>query len=192
MVYNKKASKMNNKRICPVERAGGLDNSFRKLLQDPHKILSSYIRQDMDVLDLGCGPGYFTVEIAKLLKGTGKVIAADLQPGMLAIVKNKIIGTELEERVLLHQCEASKIGITDKVDFALAFYMIHEVPDQKKLFMELRSILKPDGKLYIIEPKFHVTKKMFNNMIDRLIENGFKIVDTPKVFFSRAILANCE
>jgi ubiquinone/menaquinone biosynthesis C-methylase UbiE len=179
---------MNSKRICPVERAGGLDNSFRRLLQDPHKILSKYIRKDIDILDLGCGPGYFTVEIAKMLKGSGRVIAADLQEGMLEIVKNKIRGTELEERVFLHQCKDNKIGITDKVDFVLAFYMIHEVPDQKALFTELKSILKPNGNVYIVEPKFHVTKKMFNSMILRLKESGFEIVDKPKVFFSRAVL----
>ncbi len=179
---------MNSKRICPVERAGGLDNSARRLFQNPKKIIAEFIREDMHVLDLGCGPGYFTVEIAKMLKSPGKVIAADLQEGMLAIIKNKIKGTELEERVILHKCEDNKIGVTDKFDFILAFYMVHEVPDQKKLFAELKSILKPNGNVYIIEPKFHVTKKMFNDMIGRLKESGFKIIDSPKVFFSRAIL----
>ena len=179
---------MNSKRICPVERAGGLDNSARRLLQNPKKILSEFIREDMHVLDLGCGPGYFTVEIAKMLKGSGKVVAADLQEGMLAIIKNKIKGTELEERVILHRCEDNKIGVRDKFDFILAFYMVHEVPDQKKFFTELKSIFKPNAKVYIIEPKFHVTKKMFNDIIDSLKESGFKIIDRPKVFFSRAIL----
>ncbi len=179
---------MNSKRICPVERAGGLDNSFRKLLQNPHKILSNYIREGMDILDLGCGPGYFTVEIAKMLKGSGKVIAADLQEGMLGIVKSKTDGTGLNERVVLHQCEDDKIGITDKFDFILAFYMVHEVADQKKLFDELRSILKLNGKLFIIEPKFHVTGKMFSDMIGTLEDSGFRIIDRPKVFFSRAVL----
>ena len=58
-----------------------------------------------------------------------------------------------------------KLESEDKFDFILAFYMVHEVPDQKKLFVELKSILKPNGKVYIIEPKFHVTKKMFNNIM---------------------------
>jgi ubiquinone/menaquinone biosynthesis C-methylase UbiE len=180
---------MNSKRICPVERAGGLDNSFRKLFQSPNKILNNLISEDMHVLDLGCGPGYFTVEIAKMLR-SGKVVAADLQEGMLSIVKNKIKGTDLEERIVLHKCEDDKTGVSDKVDFILAFYMIHEVPDQKRLFDELRSILKLNGKLYIIEPKFHVTGKMFNDMINKLEDSGFRIVDRPKVFFSRAILLN--
>ena len=77
-------------RVCPVEVAGGLDNSFRKLVQNPQKILKPFINPNSNVLDLGCGPGFFSVEIAKMLKGSAKVIAADLQQGMLDKVKKKI------------------------------------------------------------------------------------------------------
>ena len=179
---------MNSTRICPVERAGGLDNSLRKLFQNPQKILSPYINESMTVLDLGCGPGFFSIEIAKMLNNSGKVIAVDLQEGMLEKVKNKIIGTEIEKRIEIHKCEEKKIGVTEKIDFILAFYMIHEVPDQDNLFKELKSILKPGGKIYIIEPKFHVSKKSFDCMISKLDTVGFDLIDRPKVFFSRAVL----
>ena len=179
---------MNSTRICPVERAGGLDNSLRKLFQNPQKILSPYINESMTVLDLGCGPGFFSIEIAKMLNNSGKVIAVDLQEGMLEKVKNKIIGTEIEKRIEIHKCEEKKIGVTEMVDFILAFYMIHEVPDQDNLFKELKSILKPGGKIYIIEPKFHVSKKSFDCMISKLDTVGFDLIDRPKVFFSRAVL----
>jgi ubiquinone/menaquinone biosynthesis C-methylase UbiE len=108
---------MNSKRICPVERAGGLDNSLRKLFQNPQKILRPYINEGMTVLDLGCGPGFFSIEIARMLNNSGKVISADLQDGMLEKVKEKITGTELESRIELHKCEDVKTGVTEKVDF---------------------------------------------------------------------------
>jgi ubiquinone/menaquinone biosynthesis C-methylase UbiE len=155
-----------NKRICPVELAGGLDNSVRRLLQNPQKILKPYIRAGMTVLDLGCGPGFFSVEIAKMVSDSGKVIAADLQDGML-------------EKV---------IGVTENVDFVLIFYMIHEVPDQGSLLRELKSILKPGGKIFIIEPNFHVSKKSFEEMTNKITDMGFEILDRPKVFISRAVL----
>ena len=177
-----------NKRICPVEKAGGLDNSIRKLLQNPQKILKPYIDEEMTVLDLGCGPGFFSIEIAKLLIDSGKVIAADLQEGMLDKVRQKIKGTELEKRIIPHKCQVESIDLNEKVDFVLAFYMIHEVPNQDKLFRELKSIVKPKGQLFIIEPKFHVSKKSFDLMIDRVKEIGFEIKDRPKVFFSRTII----
>jgi ubiquinone/menaquinone biosynthesis C-methylase UbiE len=181
-------SKEINKRICPVEYAGGLDNSVRRLLQNPSKILKPYIHEGMIVLDLGCGPGFFSIEIAKMLKGSGKVIAADLQEGMLELVNKKIKGTEIEHRIELHKCEDNKIGVTENVDFVLVFYMIHEVPNQDNLLRELKSILKPNGIIYIIEPKFHVSKKSFEEMINKITDIGFEIIDRPKVFFSHTVL----
>jgi ubiquinone/menaquinone biosynthesis C-methylase UbiE len=181
-------SEEKNKRVCPVEMAGGLDNPIRILLQNPQRILKPYISKGMTVLDLGCGPGFFSIEIAKMLIDSGKVIAADLQEGMLEKVNKKIKGTELERRITIHKCEDNKIGITENVDFVLAFYVIHEVPNQDKLFGELKSILKPDGKIYIIEPKFHVSKKSFEDMVNRIKNIGFEILDRPKVFLSRAVL----
>jgi len=177
-----------NKSVCPVESAGALDSSVRRFLQNPKKIIEPYIKKGMTVLDMGCGSGFFSIEIANLLNGNGKVIAADLQEGMLEKLNKKIKGTILEQRIELHKCQEATIGVVEKVDFVLAFYMIHEMPDQNKLFEELKSILKPNGKIYIVEPKFHVPKKTFNKMIKTLNNNGFKIIDRPKVFFSRAVL----
>ena len=177
-----------NKRICPVEYAGGLDNSLRRLMQNPQKILKPYIHEGMTVLDLGCGPGFFSIEIAQMLKDSGKVIAADLQEGMLEKVNKKITGTALEQRITIHKCQEDKIGVVENVDFVLVFYMIHEVPNQDNLLKELKSIVKPDGKVFIIEPKFHVSKKSFAEMISKIENIGFQIIDRPKVFFSRTVL----
>lgn len=182
-----------NSKTCPVEIVGGLDNSVRRFLQNPQKLLKPFISEGMTVLDLGCGPGFFSIEIAKLLGNSGKVIAADIQDGMLEKVNKKIQGTNLEQRIELHKCLNTRIGIVKKVDFVLAFYMIHEVQDQDKLFRELKSILNPNGKIYIIEPKIHVSGKSFDEMIIKLVDLGFKITDRPKVFFSRtALLTICE
>jgi len=176
-----------NHQICQVERAGALDNGLRRLVQNPRKILNPFIREGMTVLDIGCGPGFFSVEIAKMLNGKGKVIAADAQEGMLNIIRGKIKGTPLEQRIELHQSSFDSIGVAEKVDFALAFYMVHEVRNQKKFVNELASILKPNGMMLIIEPKFHVSKNAFGSMVDMIKEIGFTVVDNPKVFMSRAI-----
>ncbi len=174
--------------VCPAEFSGSLDNSLRRWLHKPQKILGTYIKQGMSVLDLGCGPGVFTVEIAKMVGESGKVVAADLQDGMLKIVDRKIHGTVLEKRVVLHKCQEESTGLAEKMDFILAFWMVHEVPDQDRLFEELKSLLKPEGKLYIVEPKFHVNRKAFEKMSDKLIRTGFGIIERPRVIISRAIL----
>ncbi|GBF32373.1 methyltransferase type 11 [Desulfocucumis palustris] len=176
------------RRICPVEMAGGLDNRIRRWFQNPRKILKPYVKDGMTALDLGCGPGFFSIDMAKMVGDSGRVIAADLQPGMLQKVRNKIKGTVFEKRITLHKCEENKIGVTEKADFVLAFYMVHEVPNQVKFFEEIKSVLNPDGNVFIIEPKFHVSKKAFENMVSSLKKAGFEIIGEPRILMSRAII----
>ena len=165
--------KTDNKSVCPVELAGGLDNGLRRFLQNPHRILAPYIRKDMTVLDLGCGPGFFTIEMGRMLHGSGQVVAADLQQGMLDKVADKIKGTILENTIKLHKCQEDRIGLAEKVDFILAFFMVHEVPDHDKLFAEVKTLLKQGGRMLIIEPKFHVSKESFNRMMEIINKHGF-------------------
>ncbi|NJD78033.1 MAG: class I SAM-dependent methyltransferase [Candidatus Methanoperedens sp.] len=177
-----------NKRVCPVEMAGSLDNIFRKWLHNPDKLLKDYVKDGMTVLDVGCGPGLFSIEMAAMVGKSGRVIAADLQEGMLERLKNKIRGKEIESRIKIHKCTNNRIGVIEKIDFVLAFYMVHEVSDQTGFFREIKSILKPDGKVFVIEPKFHVSKNDFEETLKVAQEAGLKPYKGEKVFFSRAIV----
>jgi ubiquinone/menaquinone biosynthesis C-methylase UbiE len=179
---------MSNSKVCSVEKAGSLDNKFRRFLQNPQKILKPYIKEGMTVLDIGCGPGFFTIDIAGIVGASGKVFAADLQEGMLQKVKDKITGTSLEQTISLHKCEENKIGLNEKVDFVLAFYFVHEVPDQDILFKEIYTILKPGGKMLIVEPPFHVSRAAFNEMLTKIENAGFEIISEPKSFFNKSVL----
>jgi ubiquinone/menaquinone biosynthesis C-methylase UbiE len=181
----------NKHRVCPVGLAGGLDNRIRRWFQNPRKILESYIQAGMTALDIGCGPGFFSIAMAQLVGNTGRVIASDLQDGMLQKLRNKIQGTELESRITLHKCETDRIGLSEHVDFALAFYMAHEVPDQSEFFKEIASILKPNGQLLIVEPPFHVSKSGFEETIRTAGDTGFTVIERPRVFLGRtAVLKN--
>lgn len=142
----------------------------------------------MSVIDFGCGPGYFTMEIARMLNNSGKVIAADLQDGMLDIVRNKINGSGFENIIELHKCGEDNTGINEKADFVFAFYVVHEVPNHDNFFNEIYSLLNAVGKFYIVEPNFHVSKSEFEEMINKLKSFRFEIIDRPKIFFSRAVL----
>jgi ubiquinone/menaquinone biosynthesis C-methylase UbiE len=172
-------------RVCPVERAGSLDNRFRRWLQNPRKILSPYIGEGMIVLDLGCGPGFFSIDIAQMVGKSGRVIASDLQEGMLQKLRDKIQGTELEERITLHKCQKNRIGVSENVDFVLAFYMVHEVPNQEEFLNEIGSILKPNGQVLIVEPPFRVSKSAFEETIRKAQNAGFTLVERPKVLLSK-------
>jgi len=175
----------NRNRVCPVELAASLDNKIRRWLQNPREILAPYVKEGMTVLDIGCGPGFFSIEMAKMVGTSGKVISADLQEGMLEKLGGKIRGTELEQRINRVRCDQDKINISEKVDFILAFYMVHEVPDKNSLFKQLRDILNERGELLLIEPKLlHVSRKAFEVTTKVAENNGFKIYQGPKLRFS--------
>jgi len=176
----------NKERLCPVELAGSLDSRMRRWLQNPRKILAPYIKEGMSVLDVGCGPGFFSIELAQLVGKTGKVFAADLQDGMLQIIKNKISGTELEKIIHLHKTGEDKINLSEKVDFIFAFYMIHEVPNKENLFKEFKKILLDNGRILIVEPIGHVSRRAFESTMEIAKNAGFETSAGRKVLLSRS------
>lgn len=176
---------MSENSVCPVGMAGTLDNRFRRWFQNPEKILSPFVDKGMVALDLGCGPGFFSVVMAQMVGEEGKVIASDLQQGMLEKLKKKIHGTEVEKRITLHRCEENRIGLTQRVDFILAFYMVHEVPDQDLFFKEIESILNPGGSVLVVEPPIHVSRRAFRKSLKTARDNGFEVLDGPKILLSK-------
>lgn len=175
-------------RVCPVELAGSLDNRPRRWLQNPRKLLAPYLSDGMTVLDFGCGPGFFTLDIADMVGASGRVIAADLQDGMLQKIRAKIQGTVLEPRITLHQCQPTGIGLSVPVNFIFAFYMVHEVPDQAAFFTEITRLLQPHGRLLIIEPMFHVSKRAFADTVQHAGNAGLTPVAWPAYPLSRGVL----
>ncbi len=178
-----------SKRVCPVERAGSLDGGLRRWLQNPRKILSPYVRSGMTALDFGCGPGFFTITLAELVGPSGHVHAVDLQEGMLTIVESKIRGTELVPRISLHRSDAENINLNADLDFVLAFYVLHEVPNQSAWFRQVSSLLRPNGSLLIVEPwLFHVSRADFGATIAEAKTAGLIMVASPRVLLSRTAL----
>ena len=178
--------KKNRHRLYPVEKADFLQGGLRRLYQNPHKLLSRYLEEGMVVLDFGCGPGFFTIEAARMVGDRGKIIAADLQQGMLDKLNNAIQSNEIKKRIVLHKSNEDTIGITEKVDIVLAFHVIHEIPDQEAFLEEVKSILKTGGLLYIIEPGFIVSKKEFEKTVAIVQKLNFTPIDKPRIFISRS------
>ena len=174
--------------VCSWKHAWALDNWARRLVHNPYKIVGQYVKEGQTALDLGCGPGVFTLAMADMVGENGNVISVDVQDEMLQMVKRKSEKAGLRSRIELHKAEPEKIGVTEKVDFALAFYMVHEVPDKKRFLSEVSSILKPVGKFLIVEPKFHISKMEFDEAVKIAQSTGLKLVSKPEIFFSRAVL----
>jgi ubiquinone/menaquinone biosynthesis C-methylase UbiE len=161
---------------------------FRRLLHDPQKIVGPYVRHGMTVMDVGCGVGWFSIPMAKMVGAEGKVIAVDLQQQMLKMLWRRAEKAGVANRIEMHKCEPHRLGIEAEADFALVFAMLHEVPDQPRLLDEIHECLKLDGKLLLAEPPLHVSAKTFAKEVSLAKEAGFQRVEQPRIRWSHAAL----
>jgi ubiquinone/menaquinone biosynthesis C-methylase UbiE len=177
-----------NDRVCPWWLCFIFDNPLRRFFQNPLRILSPYIQKGWTVLDVGPGMGYFSVPLAELVGESGRVIAADLQEKMLKAVYSRALKAGVEKRIILHKAQPDSIGVNGPVDFCLAFWMVHEVPDKPRFIGQIASIVKPGGTFLMVEPKLHVSKSNFLAALRMAGEAGFQVVEQPKIFISNAAL----
>jgi ubiquinone/menaquinone biosynthesis C-methylase UbiE len=179
-----------NHEVFPASRASHLDGWWRRLLFQPDRLVDRYVRPGDTVLDIGCGPGLFTRAIARNVGDTGRVIAVDVQDGMLDILKEKATKEGLISRIRIHKAEPHSLGLVEPecITVAFAFYVVHEVPDAARLMREVFILLVPGGTFLIIEPKFVVSAAEFKKTLAMAASTGFRIVDLPYVFLSRTAL----
>ena len=177
--------------VCPVWIGYLLLSPLRKLVQDPQKILSPYIEEGMTVLDIGCAMGFFSLPLARMVGQTGCVHCVDMQARMLKKLEKRAQKAGVLRRIETRSCSPNSLGLQDlkeAVDFALAFAVVHEVPDAAKFFTELHGALNAGGYVLVAEPAGHVPQKAFERMIALAAEQGFIVADRPHVNWSRIVL----
>lgn len=172
------------KHVCPWWLAWTFDNPLRRIFHKPEKILAPYLNEGMTAIDIGCGMGYFSIGMAKIVGQTGTIISVDLQQKMLDTLIKRAKKAGVGNCITTFLCNEKDIGIREDVDFALTFWMVHETPDTASLLNQVHSILNKSGKLLLAEPKIHVTLRKFNNMLSIAQELGFKLIDSPIISFS--------
>jgi ubiquinone/menaquinone biosynthesis C-methylase UbiE len=174
--------------VCPWWVGYLLANPIRRLIHNPEKILSPYIDEGMTVLEIGPGMGFFTIPAARMVGKDGKVIAVDLQEKMLQVLARRAEKAGIGSRVLARQSEPNSLGVSEPIDLCLAFYVIHEVPDQSTLFSQIKAVLKPGGRLIAAEPAGHVSEAEFQRTLTIASAGGFKQVGEPRIPRSRTAL----
>jgi ubiquinone/menaquinone biosynthesis C-methylase UbiE len=174
------------KHRCPIWLSFTLTNVFRRLAHDPAAILGPFVRPGDTVLDFGCGPGFFTIPLARLVGESGRVIAVDIQPGMLDKTRRKAEKAGLGARVRAVLADGTGLLLDGPADFALVFWMAHEVDDLEDLFRGIRAALKPDGRLMLVEPRLHVSAARYGEILAAAGRAGLEPGETPAVRLSRA------
>lgn len=133
----------------PASDAWMLDNFIRHWLQPPSELVKKLAISPEDVVvDFGCGPGYYTTEIAKRAK---QLFDLDLSPEMLQKAQAKAAKAKVQNVQFL-QSDGTKIELADgSVDKILLVTVYHEIGDKDTILKEFRRILKATGKLIIVE-----------------------------------------
>ena len=179
---------MTDQHVCPAAESGWLVSPVRRLFNNPRRILAGLVHPGDVVIDLGCGPGYFTLPLAGMVGDAGQVIAVDIQREMLGALRLRAEQAGVASRIRLWRSGPEGLGTLGPADFALAFWMVHEVPDRAHFIKEIASKLKPGGLWLISEPKFHVSKANFAQTLELAKSAGLSIAAHPKIFISNAVL----
>lgn len=180
------------KRVCPWWIGYFLVSPVRRWLgQDPANILAPYIREGMTVFEPGPGMGFFTLELARRVGPSGRVIAADVQPKMISRLRRRAAQAGLLDRIDTRLISANAMDLSDllgKMDFTLAFAMVHEMPSAAQFFMEAGALSKPGSSLLLAEPSGHVKHEEFEEELQLAMQAGFIISGRPGISRSHAAL----
>jgi len=103
------------------------------------------------VADVGAGSGYMTVKMARRVGPTGKVYATDIQPEMLALLRQRLARERVSNvEPVLGQADDPKLPLS-AIDLILMVDVYHEFSEPQKMLRRMREALKPDGRLVLLE-----------------------------------------
>ncbi len=145
-----------------------------------------YVSRGTTVLDVGCGMGFNAIALAQIVGDKGRVIAVDVEPKMLGVLAKRARRARVLHRIDVRQCKPGAIGVTEKVGFAVAFWVVHEAPDAAGFLRQVRSCLVSEAKLMIVEPKGRVSAEAFGQTLAVAERIGLRLHSQPPVRFSRA------
>jgi ubiquinone/menaquinone biosynthesis C-methylase UbiE len=178
-------------RVCPWWLGYVLACPWRRWFEDPGGIVGPYVREGMTVLEPGPGMGFFTLEMARRVGAAGRVVAVDIQPRMLRSIEKRAAKAGLAERVETRVAQPDSLGVdglAGQADFALAYAMVHEVPDPGALFRDIAQALKPGAALLLAEPSGHVNATEFERELALAAEAGLATAERPPIRRNHAAL----
>lgn len=178
-------------RVCPWWLGYLLASPLRRWMEDPSRILTPHVRAGMTVLEPGPGMGFFTLDLARLVGPSGRVVAPEMQPRMIAGLKRRAARAGLAGRVEARQVPSQTLGVDDlagSVDFALVYAVVHEMPDAARFFQEAAAALKPGARLLLAEPAGHVKSAEFEEELVLAARAGLEVEERPRIRRSHGAL----
>lgn len=153
--------------------------------ENPQEMLEQLkVEPNMTVCDMGCGDGYYTVELARRVGPEGKVLAVDIQPEMLQELSRRCERLDIKNVDMVLGLPHDPKLPDGKVDLILMVDVYHEFSNPVEMLEAMRRSLKPGGRIALVEfrgedptvpikPEHKMTKKQ---ILKEYKANGFKLV----------------
>ena len=135
-------------RRFPERLAFTLNNRVRKFIEPPDRLISKLDLRSSDVvMDFGCGPGFYTIPLARIASRT---IAVDVSPRML----EKTASNARKNGVTVELVRSDGIDLKladESVDLVFLHHVFHEIENKPGVLKRFLRIIKPSGRLVIVE-----------------------------------------
>ncbi len=137
----------NARTVFPASSASSLLLPAREFLMPVRQTFERFHLAEGDtVLELGPGPGYFSIEANRMIGPTGRLLCLDLQPGMAAVLRERLRAEGSDGQPVVGDAIRLPLAAAS-VDKAFLVAMFGEIPDRPAALAELRRVIKPGGVL---------------------------------------------
>lgn len=151
----------------------------RQREEDCQKMLENLgVKPGMTICDMGCGNGFYSLQLAKMVGNEGKILAVDIQSEMLRLLKARAEAQGIENiELVLGDIDDPKLP-EGKVDLIMCVDVYHEFSHPEEMLAGMRKSLKPDGMIVMLEFRMEDPKvpiKTLHKMSKKQILREYKL-----------------
>jgi ubiquinone/menaquinone biosynthesis C-methylase UbiE len=163
---------------CPGWAGPFMASPLRRLLENPERLLEPWVEPGMTILDVGCATGFFSLPLARMAGGEGRVLCVDVEPRMVKGLVRRAEKAGLRDRIEPILCDEDDLGLAGRegtIDLAVAIHALHELPDIERGLRQIAAALRPGGRLLAVEPRGHVSRATWDYELEVARQIGLAV-----------------